>query len=77
MAVKVTAPPEQTLVDDALIKTLGDTFELIVTLILFPVPVPHELIGETETVPATVPKFTLIILVPDPEVIVAPTGTIQ
>lgn len=41
------------------------------------VPVPHEFMGETETLPTEDPKFTEILLVPAPEARVAPLGKVQ
>jgi hypothetical protein len=64
-------------VDEELIVTLGETFELIATFKLLPVPVPHELIGETKMLPPTVPKFKLTAFVPAPETTTTPDGRVQ
>jgi hypothetical protein len=41
------------------------------------VPVPHDEVSVTLIVPPLAPKFTLILLVPCPDAIVAPPGTTQ
>lgn len=39
--------------------------------------VPHELEAETDTLPATVPEVTVMVLVPAPEVMTQPAGKLQ
>jgi hypothetical protein len=40
-------------------------------------PLPHVLVGVTDTDPALVAKSTLMLVLPCPPVIVAPAGTVQ
>ena len=47
------------------------------TAVVPKVPLPHELVGVTVILPASVPKVTVMVFVPAPLVIDAPDGTVQ
>jgi len=53
------------------------TAGVTVTLKLDPVPLKQLLLGITATVPELLPKLTVIDVVPCPDVIVAPAGTVH
>ena len=69
--------PEQTVVELELAVTLGVTAGVIEIVTVDAFPLPHVFVGVTETAPPVLAKVAVILLVPDPEVIVAPEGNVQ